>query len=137
MLLLVGMWVISHSIIESKRKSENLEINIKLWELNKPEFYSFVYTTGCMFINSYKIDVGEQGALITSLDDSPAIARISISSLFKQVRDANFSAHKVETEYHPYFGFPTGMSADWDKDIYDDECFIQVTEFQVINNNET
>jgi hypothetical protein len=137
MLLLIGIWVISHSIIESKRKNESLENSLELWEENGPEFYSYTYTSGCMWINRYKINVGEQGPLVTPLDESPVIAPILIDSLFKQVRDANFSAHTVETEYHPYFGFPTVMSVDWDKDIIDDECFIEVTEFKVLNKNET
>ena len=137
MLLLVGIWVISHSIIESKRKNENLESNVTLWDANKPKFYSYVYTAGCMLIVQYKIEINKQGTSVTPLGKAPVIAPILIDGLFKQVRDANVSAHIVETEYHPYFGFPTVMSVDWDKNTYDDECFIQVTEFRVLSINET
>lgn len=137
MLFLVGIWLISHSIVESKRKNENLENNLKLWKVNKPEFYSYVYTSGCMWINRYKIELREQGPFITPLNNAPIVPVILIDGLFKQVRDANFSAHIVETEYHPYFGFPTVMSTDWSRDIIDDECFIQATEFKVLNSNET
>lgn len=60
MLFVVGIWVISHSIVESKRKNENLENNLKLWEVNKPEFYSYIYTYGCRWIYRYKIEVGNE-----------------------------------------------------------------------------
>ena len=90
-----------------------------------------------MWVNRYKVELSKQGPVIIPLNDAPATGPVLVDDLFEQVRDANLRAYKVETEYHPYFGFPTNINADWEKDVIDDECFIQVTEFKVLNSNET
>jgi hypothetical protein len=38
----------------------------------------------------------------------------------------------MEIKYHPKFGFPEVIEIDWNKDIMDDECFYEISEFKVI-----
>lgn len=136
-ILLVGAWVVSFAAEEAKRKNEELENNLLLWKLNKPTYYRFVYSAGCMWATKHKVEIDKFGIKITPLNDSSALKPFQMDSLFEHVRDANLTAHQVETEYHPYFGFPVTISVDWEKDVIDDECFIQVSDFEVVSGKET
>jgi len=137
MLFLVALWVIGHSISERKRKNETLQFNEQKWTSNKPLLYSYKVSSGCMWANSYKIEKTESGLISTPMDNSPIIEPISVNDLFAEARKANLTSHKVSIEYHPYFGFPTSIDVDWEKEVFDDECFIQVSEFEVLVSNET
>ena len=136
-LLLVGVWVISYSVTESKRKNEELEHNLSLWESNKPDFYRFKYSLGCMWVNHYVVNIDSHGTVTLPIDEAPVLQTVSIEQIFEDAREANTSAHKAETEYHPYFGFPVTILVDWNEEIIDDECFIQVSDFEVLTDSET
>ena len=136
-LLLVAVWVIGHSVSESERKNGTLQLNEEKWATNKPLLYSFIVSTGCMWVDSYKIEKTESGLLSIPIDKSPIVAPISVNDLFAEARKANLTSHNASIQYHPYFGFPTLIDVDWEKEVIDDECFIQVSEFEVLDKNET
>ena len=136
-ILLVGVWVIGHSISETERKNETLQLNEEKWAANKPLLYSYKVSSGCMWVNSYKIEKTESGLLSMPIDKSPIVAPISVKDLFAEARKANLTSHKVTVQYHPYFGFPTLIDVDWEKEVIDDECFVKVSEFEVLDRNET
>ena len=136
-IFLVGLWVVTHSIQEEERKNTQLQTNQSKWELNKPDAYSFVLVSGCMWVNSYKIEQTKSGLFSTPIDDSPVTKPITINDLFNEAKKANLTSHRVSVEYHPYFGFPTLIDVDWEKEVIDDECFVQVNEFKVLDRDKT
>ena len=135
MLLLVGIWVIGYSISENDRKNDTLKLNVQKWVSNQPSLYRYKVSSGCMWMHSYRIEKTELGLVSTPAEKSPIIKPISIDDLFDEVRKANLMSHKVSIEYHPFFGFPTIINVDWEKEVIDDECFIQVSEFEVLNSS--
>ena len=132
-LLIVGIWV----IFQPNKKHADLENARELWNINKPERYSYTLTTGCMFIEQHEMVHNEHGHISTPLGGAPKAMPVTIDDLFKQVGNANLTAYKALTEYHPYFGYPVLFKTDGSKDVFDDECFIQVTNFKVLNISET
>lgn len=135
-LFLIGQWIIGHSANENKRKNETLQFNESKWDSNKPLHYSYQVTTGCMWVHSYHVEKNRSGLIATPMDTSTVVKPISVSDLFAEVRKAHLTSHTVSVEYHPYFGFPTAIEVDWDKAIIDDECFVQVSDFKVLDSNE-
>ena len=132
-LLIISMWV----IFQPNKKRADLENGRALWSINKPERYSYTLTTGCMFIEQHEIVHSEYGNVSTPIGGAPQAKPVSIEDLFNQAENANLTAYKALTEYHPYFGYPVLIKTDGSKDILDDECFIQVTSFRVLNSEET
>jgi len=55
----------------------------------------------------------------------------TIDDLFDVAEEAIKESHKLELRFNKDFGFPEKMRADWSKDIIDDECFFEVTEFKL------
>jgi len=136
-LLMVGVWVTGHLVGESERKNETLQLNEEKWAANKPLLYSYIVSSGCMWVDSYKIEKTESGLLSIPIDNSPTVAPINVDDLFAEARKANLTSHKASITYHPYFGFPTLIDVDWEKEAIDDECFIKVGEFKALDKNET
>ena len=132
-LLIIGMWV----IFQPNKKHADLENGRALWSINKPERYSYTLTTGCMFIEQHEIVHNEYGSTSSPLYGALKAKPVTIEGLFNQVENANLTAYKSLTEYHPYFGFPVLIKTDGSKDVFDDECFFQVTNFRVLNSAET
>jgi hypothetical protein len=137
MLFVLGLWVLGHSIQEDEKKNKTLQFNEQKWQANKPTFYSYEVSSGCMWLVRYKIEQTQFGLFSTPLDNSPDSELTSINDLFQDAREANLTAYKVSVEYHPYFGFPTLIDVDWKKEIIDDECFVKIENFEVLDRNET
>jgi hypothetical protein len=52
--------------------------------------------------------------------------------LFKAANKGLFEAARIKITYHPKYAFPQVIEVDWRKDVIDDECFYEVSEFKVI-----
>ena len=100
-LLLLGVLVAGHLVGESERKNGTLQLNEAKWATNRPLLYSYIVSSGCMWVDSYKIEKTESGLFSIPIDNSPVVAPISVNDLFAEARKAILTAHNASIEYHP------------------------------------
>jgi len=136
-LLLLGIWVISHVDESYRIKLSELDANKNLWEKTQPLSFNYTVTYGCMMLAKYKIENEKGRDFEFPIGQTPANESLKIDDIFAQAEKGIRMSHSVEVKYHPYFGFPELIEVDWDKDIIDDECFFQISEFKVSDANRT
>ncbi|MBL8097631.1 MAG: hypothetical protein JNK81_00510 [Anaerolineales bacterium] len=78
--------------------------------------------------------VGANGAEV--LDTDPAYVTLAqyanVDSLFTWLGDALANADKVEVTYDATYGFPTSIAVDFITEATDDEIWIDISNFEVV-----
>jgi hypothetical protein len=135
-LFLLGAWVISHTNENFTIRLAELSSSEARWEELKPIEYNYTVKSGCMFVQSYNIEHRDRQVFEFPVGQSMPGESLSIKGVFDIAEKAIRLSYTVDISYHPYFGFPELIDVDWDEDITDDECFVQITEFEVLGTNE-
>ncbi|WP_269521300.1 DUF6174 domain-containing protein [Alteromonas sp. BMJM2] len=135
-LFLLGAWVISHSNENFTIRLAELSASKARWEKLKPIEYNYTVKSGCMFVQSYNIEHRNRQIFKFPVGQSTPRESLSIKEVFDIAEKATRLSYSVDIIYHPYFGYPELIDVDWDKDIIDDECFVQITDFDVLTKNE-
>lgn len=115
-------------LIEAPKHShlQDIEQNKARWNLSNIKNYDYEFLKGCMFydVNTVKV---RNGLMLKGQYDH------SISFLFDKAETITLSAHAYSIEYNP-LGFVSGISVDWQKHVFDDECFYKIRNFRVVLN---
>jgi hypothetical protein len=127
--LLFSFWGIKYQSVNSQAH-DKLAHNLTTWLQGEPEKYSYVVRQGCMFVASSKVLVVNGVALFEKVDEYDS--ELVISDVFKAANKGLFEAARIKITYHPKYAFPQVIEVDWRKDVIDDECFYEVSEFKVI-----
>jgi len=127
--LIFSFWGVGYQSVNSQAH-EKIERQLDIWQQHEPERYSYIAKEGCMYVAGSKVLVVNGVALFEKLGEYEH--EIVIDDLFKAANKGLFEAAKMEIKYHPKFGFPEVIEIDWNKDIIDDECFFEISEFKVI-----
>ncbi|WP_353372950.1 DUF6174 domain-containing protein, partial [Aliiglaciecola sp. NS0011-25] len=127
--VLVVLFAFNHLIIPSD-KVNPLNSYHRQWIESGIENYRYTLMFGCMRDLEYRVVV-KNGVQITPR----SIDVYSIDDLFEYADRAEKNADEYNVTYHKT-GFPSEIEVNWSKEIWDDECFIEVTDFQVIKPHE-
>ena len=114
-------------IFTTMAKQVDVGEQLKKWNETLPHSYKFTVISGCMFLITSKVTV-KNGKHTFSLDTE----KITLVELFKVAKKVKEQAYKSEINYDEKYGFPTHIDIDWSRDTIGDECFYEVTEFEVI-----
>ncbi len=121
--------------------------NLAKWQAAKITHYSYSLSVSCFcaFMDQMPVKIemkdGEivsvtvtNGNVITSTDDLYLILKsyAGMDMLFNQVKAASENADKVEVTYNPSNGFPTSIAIDQIEDAVDDELYITVGDFKIL-----
>ena len=127
--LFIVTWMAFNSANTNHEKHKALADNKRQWFTYKPQSYRYRYSAGCMLWQSFNVEVSPAGTIVLPVGEFSAPENVAIENLFEEVSRALAEAYFVEIKYHPYFGFPLSIEVDWDKDVIDDECYVEVTAF--------
>ena len=121
--------------------------NLAKWQAAKITHYRYSLSVGCFcaFMDQMPVNIemkdGEivsvtstNGNAITATDDLYEILQsyAGMDMLFNQVKAASENADKVEVTYNPTNGFPTSITIDLIEEAVDDELYITVGDFKVL-----
>ncbi|MBD2452360.1 hypothetical protein H6G76_35730 [Nostoc sp. FACHB-152] len=153
LLLSVGLNipVMSQSAIEIAQipKANNLDLrrlnfNRRLWNEQNISNYRYTLSNGCFCIPEARgpviIEVRNGQATITSVATGQPVANPeffaqynTIPKLFNVIQDAlNRQAYSLNINYSPRLGYPTQINIDYDSQIADEEIYLTIENFEVI-----
>lgn len=131
----------------SSKASTEFDKNLAKWQAAKITHYSYSLSVSCFcaFMDQMPVAIemkdGEivsitstNGEVITSTNDLYSILKsyAGMDMLFNQVKAALESADKVEVTYNPDNGFPTSIAIDQIEGAVDDELYITLGDFKVL-----
>ena len=122
-------WGINYQSINAQT-NEKIQQQLAIWQTNEPEKYSYIAREGCMYVAGSKVLVVNGVALFEKIGEYEH--KLVIDDLFKAAKKGFFSAARMEISYHAKFGFVKSIEVDWNKDVMDDECFYEISDFKVI-----
>ncbi|AFY58596.1 hypothetical protein Riv7116_6247 [Rivularia sp. PCC 7116] len=140
---------IEESQLGGNTKSLRLEIrklrfNRRLWRKQKITNYRYTLSNSCFCVPEAR------GPVIIEVRNGKTVSVTSeatgeeanpdffqnfdtIPKLFNVIRDAiNRRADRLDVEYDAKFGYPTNISIDYKFQLADEELFLSVTNFEVI-----
>ncbi|MEN3158684.1 DUF6174 domain-containing protein [Alkalimonas sp. NCh-2] len=128
-ILIYSSWGI-YAVSERSRELNQYEQYRDYWQSLNLRDYAYVIEEGCMFgsITSATVSSGEHN--FVKYENQLFGGSTTIDDLFDQAEQAIKESHKLELRFNKDFRFPEKMRVDWSKDIIDDECFYEVTEFR-------
>ena len=94
--------------------------------------YSYIAREGCMCVASSKVLVVNGVTLFEKIDGYDN--KLVIDDIFAAANKGLFEAASMEINDHFTYGFPESIKLDWRKDIFDDECFYEISDFTVIES---
>ncbi|NQY65073.1 MAG: hypothetical protein HRT38_15360 [Alteromonadaceae bacterium] len=124
-----SFWGIGYQSVNSQNH-EKIEQQLKIWQKNEPEKYSYIAREGCMFVTSSKVLVVHGVALFEQIDEYHN--KLVIDDLFIAANKGLIKAANMNIKYHSKYGFPENIELDWRKEVIDDECFYEISDFKVI-----
>ena len=127
--------------------SNEFDQNVTKWNDANINHYSMQVSVSCFCpfgdINPITVEVkdgqivsmiGANGAEV--LDTDPAYAALSqyanVDSLLTWVGEALANADKIDVSYDATYGFPSSVSVDYIAEATDDEIWIEVSNFEVL-----
>jgi len=132
----------------SSATTNEFEKNQSLWDTANITHYRYTLTVSCFcaFMDEMPLTVeveNDQVASITSvkgtvIDSTNSLYPVVVNyatmdQLFVQLKSALADADEVSVSYDTTYGFPTSIAIDQIKDAIDDELFITVENFEVLN----
>lgn len=153
LLLSVGqnLPVMSQSAIEiaygpkaNKLDLRQLNLNRRLWDKQNISNYRYTFSNGCFCIPEARgpviIEVRNGKTTITSVATGQPVANPelfdnynTIPKLFNVIQDAiNRQAYSLNINYSPKFGYPTQINIDYNSQIADEEIYLTIENFEVI-----
>lgn len=129
-ILIYSSWGI-YAVSERSRELNQFEQYRAHWRSLNFRDYAYIIEEGCMSgsITSATVTGGEHN--FVKYENQLFGGSSTIDDLFDVAEEAIKESHKLELRFNKDFGFPEKMRADWSKDIIDDECFFEVTEFKL------
>ena len=137
--LLVGCVIFSSS---EAGVQEEFDVNRALWDAAAIHDYSMSFQRLCLFCSvEFLIPVritvrGDTIYEVTDLDteapvEEPAAgAFLTIDGVFDVIRDAiNQNAAEIDARYNSTFGYPTDVTIDLSRSLFNDETQFQIREF--------
>ncbi len=129
-LFLFMFWGIWHLSL-SYQNPEQIEEQLKIWNKNKPNSYSYSILSGCMFGSETQVTVKNNREISYKNLDGNTNCTMRIKDMFTNAKRALIEASKVHIAYNKEYGFPEKISVDWNSNFSDDECFYRVDNFTV------
>ncbi|MCG9737632.1 DUF6174 domain-containing protein [Shewanella insulae] len=129
MVIVFSFWGIGYQFFNGETK-QALVRNFELWKGKEPFSYSYKIDSGCMLVMSSNVLVVDGVAFYEHVNEHNF--EITIDDIFKKALKGVTQAASIELKYHPNYFFPSSVKVDWNRDIYDDECFYSVSNFKVI-----
>lgn len=144
--------VVSQAPIEIAQSSKSnnkldlrrLQFNRNLWNKQNISNYRYTFSNGCFCIPDARgpviIEVrnGETTS-ITSVETGQAVdpqyfqQYNTVPKLFNVIQDAiNRNAYSLNVQYDPRLGYPSQINIDYDSQIADEEIYLTIENFQVI-----
>jgi hypothetical protein len=112
------------------------------WQARRPRAYEFAITLRCNcrgLTNPPPRFRVENGTTLALQELGPDAQRVysfydTVDELFAAIKRAmSFGQYKIAVEYHPELGYPLKADIDPRKDVFDDEMFLQVTDFRKVD----
>ncbi|WP_394228787.1 DUF6174 domain-containing protein [Pseudoalteromonas spongiae] len=119
-------------IFASMNKQKSVTEQLKIWESTLPKSYSYKIISGCMSVTNVEASVLNGVHYFAHNENLGERDKTKLIDLFNVVEQARAQAYKLETQFHDKYGFPTSIIVDWQSNTVDDECFYEVSEFEVI-----
>lgn len=131
----------------SIRATTEFDKNLTKWQNAKVTHYRYNLFIGCFcaFTEEMPVTIEVNNGEIVSItsikgnvinpDDVPYESvkyYADMSQLFDQLKDSLDQADKVEVTYDPTYGFPTSIAIDQIKQAMDDELYITVDNFKIL-----
>lgn len=125
-------------------QSKQLKINRRWWRKANISSYRYTFSNGCFCIPEARgpvvIEViNGQTTSITSADTGEPVnpeffqSFDTIDKLFRVIRDGiKRKADRLEVEYDSKLGYPTNIIIDFSFQIADEELFLEISDFEVI-----
>ena len=110
---------------------ENIKIQHQNWNSTVPKNMSYKVTHGCMFSMSYKVYRINGTTHFEDVENFEKRYQKNISDLFSTIEKATVDAYSLNVIYNSDNGYPEEIKIDWNKDVYDDECFYVVEDFEI------
>ncbi|MBV6622343.1 MAG: hypothetical protein KI793_05190 [Rivularia sp. (in: Bacteria)] len=140
---------IEESQLNGNVKSLRLEIrklrfNRRLWRKQKITNYRYTLTNSCFCVPEARgpVIIEVRNGKTVSVTSEATGEKVNpdffqnfdtIPELFNVIRDAiNRRADRLDVEYDAKFGYPTNISIDYKFQLADEELFLSVTNFEVI-----
>lgn len=123
---------------------KQLKINFNWWKRAKISSYRYTFSNGCFCIPEARgpvvIEViNGQTTSITSAETGEPVNQEffqsfnTIPKLFRVIRDGiKRKADRLEVEYDSTLGYPTDITIDFSFQIADEELFLTIRDFEVI-----
>lgn len=126
---IVSFWGVAvQNLAEQQRQA--IAAQRLLWQQLEPESYRYKIGMGCMVAMSVTVTVNHG---VAHFEPSGVIAvNTTIDDVFDAALNASRNAATMELTYHPEYAFPQLLSVDWSKEVMDDECYYEVSDFEVI-----
>jgi hypothetical protein len=127
--IILSFWGVGFQFIKGDIR-KTLDRNFESWKEKEPISYSYKVQSGCMLASSSNVLVIDGFALFEHENEHDF--EITIDEMFNKAKKGITQAASIELKYDSMYFFPTSIKVDWDKDIYDDECFYYISNFKVI-----
>ncbi|MDP5144041.1 DUF6174 domain-containing protein [Rheinheimera baltica] len=128
-ILIYSSWGIS-AVLERSRQLDQFEQYRAYWRSQNLQNYSYVVEDGCMFGSTTSANVSSGKHNFITFENQSFGGNATIEDLFNEAEKAIKEAHQLDLRFNNQYGFPEAMRVDWSKDIIDDECSYEVTEFK-------
>lgn len=112
---------------------EKLRSSKEVWGNKKPTNYAFIVSEGCMLSSKTQVVVSGDEVFIEKNRFSNSRSNVSIDYLFSIAEAAINDSYEYQISYNTEFGYPENMQVHWDINATDDNCFYEVSNFEVID----
>ena len=120
------------------KELSKLQSNQVKWDFLSINHFSYEAVHGCMFIARHHIEERNGELSINGLNHThPKRKPYLIEDLFLVAEKAIQQSYQYKISYHPDYGFPISINADWQEHASDDECFYLIEEFKVLESSRT
>jgi hypothetical protein len=130
-IVLFAISIVMYSQFENNKAAKRADELSQRWLTAIPLNMSYEISFGCMTSFSYAVyrvdgkNYYEKNQWIETQE------QIGISEIFNAIQRATTKAYSLDVQYNSQYGFPERVKIDWNKDIYDDECFYTINKFKL------